>query len=138
MFPVITNCPACTAAMAVTRLQCPKCATSVEGHFAVGAFAGLSAEQLAFVATFVRSEGKLNRMEVEMGLSYPTVRARLQEIIRAMGYEPSAKDEANPGEVPLGEASRAVAAERRSVLEDLDAGRITAEEAVRLMQKFGG
>jgi hypothetical protein len=78
---------------------------------------------LDFIVTFVRCEGKINRMEQELGLSYPTIRNRLHDVIRALGFEPG-KDEVVE-----------ISAERRSsVIEDLDAGRITADEAMRLLR----
>jgi hypothetical protein len=95
----------------------------VEGRFTGGHFANLTSEQLDFILTFVRVEGRLNRMETELGLSYPTIRNRLHEIIRALGYEPG-KDE--PAEVND--------EKRRSVLEELDAGKISAEDAMRILR----
>ncbi len=92
----------------------------------VGAFDRLSAEQLAFAETFIRCEGKLNRMEKELSLSYPTLRARLNELIRAMGYEVGQEE-------PVGVTEE----ERRRILDDLAAGRLTSEAAVRALQGAG-
>ncbi len=123
MYPALTQCPVCKSEMNVTRLHCPSCETVVEGRFAAGHFANLSAEQLDFVLTFVRCEGKLTRMEMELGISYPTIRNRLHEVIRALGYEPG-KDDAP--DVPD--------EKRRSVLEDLDSGKISADAAMRILR----
>jgi len=122
MNPALTQCPVCKDELVITRLQCQTCNTSIEGHFFGGTFANLSHEHMEFIEVFVRSEGKLTRMEAELGLSYPTVRNRLHEVIRAMGYEPG-KDES----VDLGEEKR------RTILADLDAGRISAEDAMRAL-----
>jgi hypothetical protein len=122
MRTALGKCPVCDGDLAVTRLHCDTCDTVIEGRFANGAFAGLAPEQLDFIETFVRCEGKITRMEEEMALSYPTIRNRLQEVIRALGYEPG-KDE-----------SPDVSDEkRRSVLEELDSGKISADEAMRLL-----
>ncbi|MEI2420030.1 DUF2089 family protein, partial [Arthrospira platensis SPKY2] len=85
-----TSCPICgNNELTITGFFCRECDTRVEGRFLINSpFAQLDPEQLAFVETFVRCEGKLNRMEAELNLSYPTIRSRLHEIIRAMGYEP--------------------------------------------------
>lgn len=123
MRPAPTNCPICQSEMEVVRLHCSSCDTSLEGRFALGQFSNLSPEQMEFVFTFVRCEGKINRMEQELGLSYPTIRNRLHEVIRALGYEPG-KDE--PVEVTQ--------EQRNKILEDLSAGVITAEEATRLLR----
>jgi hypothetical protein len=123
----LSACPVCDSELVVSRLYCPTCDTTIEGRFTNGAFPGLTTEQLDFVETFVRCEGKITRMEDELSLSYPTIRNRLHEVIRAMGYEPG-KDE----EIPE------IAGDKRlKILEELDAGLITAEVARRLLQGEG-
>jgi hypothetical protein len=104
-------------------VYCRSCDTTIEGRFKPGPFAELTAEQQAFVEAFVRCEGKFTRLEGELGLSYPTLRGRLHDAIRAMGYEPGG-----------GEPSGLTEDERREVLARLDDGRIDAEEAMRLLQ----
>lgn len=123
MRPAPTRCPICQSELTVARLHCSSCDTSIEGHFASGQFANLTPEQLEFVFTFVRCEGKINRMEQEVGLSYPTIRNRLHEVIRALGFE--------PGKEEVVEIS---AEKRSSVLEDLEAGKISADDAMRLLR----
>ena len=122
MKTALSKCPVCDGELSVTRLHCETCDTTIEGRFTNGAFAGLLPEQLDFIETFVRCEGKITRMEDEMALSYPTIRNRLQEVIHALGYEPGKED--------TGEISDD---KRRSVLEELDSGNISAEEAMRLL-----
>lgn len=82
-------------------------------------FGHLTPDQMQFLLTFVRCEGRLNRMEEEMKLSYPTLRNRLNEIVRALGYEPGKDDLSQPLSIE----------ERRQILEDLDQGKIGWEEA---------
>lgn len=118
-----TLCPICQSELEVVRLHCQSCDTSLEGHFAMGQFSNLSQEQMEFVFTFVRCEGKINRMEQELRLSYPTIRNRLHEVIRALGYEPG-KDE--PMEV--------TPEKRSTVLADLEAGKISADDAMRILR----
>ena len=122
MKTALSKCPVCDGELTVTRLHCDTCDTAIEGRFNNGAFAGLTPEQLDFIETFVRCEGKITRMEDEMALSYPTIRNRLQEVIRAFGYEPGKE-----------EASDISDEKRRSVLEDLDSGKISADEAMRVL-----
>jgi hypothetical protein len=123
MKPSLNKCPVCGDNLLVARYHCDTCDTVIEGRFENSAFPGLTAEQIEFVKTFVRCEGKINRMEGELNLSYPTIRNRLHETIRAMGYEPG-KDES----VEVSEEKR------HSVLEDLDAGKISAEDAMRMLR----
>jgi hypothetical protein len=119
-----TRCPLCGGEVTVTRIYCRDCDTTIEGRFVGGPFSQLTPEQLTFVETFVRNEGRINRMEIELGLSYPTIRNRLHEVIRALGYEPG-------GEEPGGISDE----KRQRVLEDLDQGRISAQEAMRILQE---
>ena len=119
-----TRCPFSGGEIVVTRFYCPDVDVTVDGRFQFQIpFGQLSPEQLVFVETFVRCEGKLSRMENELKLSYPTTRGRLHEIIRALGYEPG-KDETEG----LSED------ERRRILADLDAGRIGFNEAMKMLQ----
>ena len=125
MNPVIGQCPICKETLEVTRLHCPNCDTTIEGHFVLGRLSQLSTEQLAFVETFVRCEGKINRVGEELGVSYPTVRSRLTDVIRALGYEVGQEEE------PVGTISDE---ERKAILEQLAQGKITSEEAVKRLR----
>ena len=122
----LSRCPVCAEALAVTRLYCRHCDTTIEGRFQGGPFAQLSAEQLAFVETFVRCEGKFTRMETELGLSYPTLRNRLYEVIRALGFEPRGEEPAT--------ASPSV---RQAALDALERGEIDVDEAMKRIQGGG-
>jgi len=124
MNPIIGQCPVCKETLQVTRLYCPNCDTTVEGHFALGRFYQLSPEQVAFIETFIRCEGKINRVGEELGFSYPTIRSRLTEVIRALGYEVGEE------EAPLTMPDE----DRKAVLEQLAQGKITSEEAVKRLR----
>ncbi len=126
MNPVIGQCPICHDTLHVTRLQCRNCDTALEGHFTLGRLYQLSPEQLRFAETFLKCEGKINRVEQEIGLSYPAVRARLTELIRTMGYEVGA-----PEPAPISGETR------RQVLDDVSAGHISAEEALQILRGDG-
>jgi hypothetical protein len=122
-----TKCPLCGGDITVTRIHCRDCDTTIDGRFEAGPFSQLTREQLEFVETFVRCEGKINRMEDEIGLSYPTIRNRLHEIIRALGYEPGQPEAINTiGITDL---------ERQRILNDLDKGLISAVEAMQLLKE---
>ena len=127
------KCPLCGGELVVTSVQCRACDTRFEGRFAprLTPFAHLTHEQLAFLETFIRCEGKLNCVGEVLDLSYPTVRNRLREIIRALGYEPEPGGEAGEEEEEMAPDENL----RRQVLDDLEAGRITAAEAIRLLRK---
>jgi len=122
MYPVIGKCPVCGDTMSVTRLYCRACDSTLEGQFSLGRFYRLSPDQLAFVETFIRCEGKLNRVQDELGMSYPTARGRLIGVIRGLGYEVREEPESAPVE------------ERKTILERLATGEITSTEAVVLLK----
>lgn len=123
MYPVPGTCPVCGQAMHVVRLQCVHCHSAVEGTFVLPPLARLAPEHQQFVEIFLRAEGKLNRVQELLGISYPTARARLQDVIRALGYEAKAPPE--PTVSPE---------ERKAILEDLAARRISVKEAIERMQ----
>jgi hypothetical protein len=124
MQPLPSNCPLCSGEVTVTKINCRDCDSTIEGRFTAGAFSQLTMEQLAFVETFVRCEGKITRVEAELGLSYPTIRNRLHEVIRALGYE--------PGE---GDSSGISEQERRRILESLEKGEISYEDAMQMLEE---
>lgn len=124
MHPVISQCPICHEQLAVSKLHCRNCDTTIEGHFTLGRLYHLNPEQLQFVEIFVRCEGKINRVEQEIGMSYPAVRARLSEVIRALGYEVG-ETEKEPLITPES---------RRSILEQVSKGLISAEDAIEILR----
>lgn len=124
MLPLPTRCPLCGGEVVVTRIGCRECDITIEGRFSAGRFSQLSAEQLDFIEVFVRYEGKITHMEDELGISYPTIRNRLHDVIRTLGYEPG------------GETIEKLSDDgRQRILEELDQGEITLEEAMRLLQE---
>ena len=91
---VISTCPVCSSELAVTRLHCGSCGTTLEGDFSVGRFGRLNRDQLALLESFLRSRGNLRDMERELGISYPTVRSRVEQLVRSLGFGPRGDDEA--------------------------------------------
>ena len=128
MYLTPSKCPVCGETLLVTHLSCPACDTGIEGRFQFSRIEQLNPEQLAFVELFVRCEGKLNWVAQEMKVSYPTVRARLEEAIRGMGYEVR--------DAPPAEERQRHAEQRQAILDDLAAGKITSVEAVRQLQSI--
>lgn len=121
MYPMPGRCSVCGDELYVEKLACPQCGTSLRGTFLPHRLSQLDREQWDFAELFIRCEGKLNRIQEELGLSYPTVRNRLHELIRAMGYEVGEPD---PDEVRA-----------QSVLDDLAESRISVDEALKLLNR---
>jgi hypothetical protein len=131
---VISTCPVCEGELAITRLHCRSCGTALEGEFGVGRFGRLSREQLSLLESFLRSRGNLKELERELGISYPTVRGRVESLLRALGLT----DGTDADELPVDEPVDDSAAERRSILERLARREISADEAAEALRALGG
>lgn len=114
------ECPVCHERLEVTGLACPSCQTRIEGRFVTNEFAALPPEQLEILRLFVKTRGNLKEMERILGVSYPTVRARFETLLRVLGYEGT----------PPSDGS----GERARVLEQLEKGEISADEAAELLR----
>ena len=113
------NCPTCGRQMVVAEYHCPECMVEVKGKFEAGGLGGLDSKQIDFVMTFLRCRGNIKEVERELGISYPTVRNRLDAVIRALGMTPTADIEA--------------AEQRADVLDKLEKGEIDAETAAKIL-----
>lgn len=118
---VIARCPICAQQLKVVRLECDACGTRLEGSFSLGRFHALSTDQLEFLETFIRARGNFKDIERELGISYPTVRSRLDAMIRALGFPSQAE--------PDRENER-----RKEILRELAEGRIAADDAANLLE----
>jgi hypothetical protein len=137
----IATCPVCSGELSVTRLHCRSCGTTLEGDFNVGRFGRLSREQMTILESFLRSRGNLRDMERELGLSYPTVRARVEALVRALGFGPRDAEEASAdGDTAAagpGMADAAMTAARQEILHQLASHEITADQAAAAIRSLG-
>lgn len=120
------NCPFCGGAVDVTAFACRDCDAAVEGRFAPNKLAALDGAQAEFVLAFVRNRGNIKTLERELGVSYPTVRARLDDVIRALGFA-VAEDAA---------AAEEARVRRADVLAAVERGEMTAAEAADALKKL--
>lgn len=137
---VISTCPVCAGELAVTRLHCRSCGTTLEGDFSVGRFGRLSREQLALLESFLRSRGNLRDMERELGLSYPTVRSRVEALVRSLGFGPrgDVDDASEVSDLADATADAAtILATRQDILERLARHEINAEDAANAIRSLG-
>lgn len=77
--PVI--CPSCSESLKVSQLACPECSTTVSGHYSLPLLLRLTEEEQNFVLQFFITSGSLKEMAAQTGVSYPTVRNRLDDVI---------------------------------------------------------
>jgi len=111
-----TTCPECSQPFKITRLACPKCNLAMEGQIELSPLDQLSADDQAFVMVFVRHHGSIKKMEELFGVSYPTIKNRLNSITTQL------------------DRSMQVPSTRQSVLDQLSRGEISVDEA---LEKLG-
>jgi len=115
----LQGCPSCDGEVVVTEYYCPNCDITVRGKFEAGPFAALTREQVGVVGAFLASGGNIKQMEARLGMSYPTVKARLREINIALGLE-----EHETG-----------ADDKTDILKDLESGEIDVETALKKLEE---
>ncbi|HYG60448.1 MAG TPA: DUF2089 domain-containing protein [Symbiobacteriaceae bacterium] len=123
---MISRCPVCSEELVVTRLRCNHCETAIEGTFEVSKFNRLSKEHLEFVEIFLKSRGNIKEVERELGISYPTVRGRLDAVLEALGYR------VDP--VVAEEVTRGKQTKRKEILDALNRGELSSEEAIKRLK----
>ncbi len=126
MRKLIEQCPACGGEMIVTQQSCTRCETVVLGRFKPDIFSRLSAESLNFIVVFVKNRGNIKEMERELGLSYWTIRNRLNEVIAELGFETEAEDA----------AATQSANQRQEILARLERGELQVEDATALLEQL--
>jgi hypothetical protein len=142
---VIATCPVCSGELTITRLHCRSCGTALEGEFGVGRFGRLDREQMRLLESFLRSRGNLKEMERELGISYPTVRGRVEGLVRALGLADGNGDDADavltddePDAAAEAIDDEDSATRRREILERLARKEIGAEEAATALRAIAG
>ncbi len=118
-YKIINECPVCSSRLVAVRLNCKTCGTNIESEFELSRFESLTKEQVAFAETFLKNRGIIKDVEKELGISYPTVRAKLDDVIKSLGFE--IKEE--PKE------------DINSILDNLEKGDIDIDEAIKRIKK---
>lgn len=122
------KCPVCGEKLSITKLGCPKCSTTIEGDFQPCEFCRLLEDDLNFVKVFIKCRGNIKDVEKELGISYPTVRGKLDSVIKALGFETNVKESFKEKE------EREIA--KNEILEKLSSGEISAKEATEQIKNL--
>ncbi|MBC7959767.1 MAG: DUF2089 domain-containing protein [Vallitaleaceae bacterium] len=122
------KCPVCGEKLSITKLGCPKCSSSIEGDFQPCEFCRLPEDELDFIKVFIKCRGNIKDVEKELGISYPTVRGKLDSVIRSLGFDVNIKEQA--AEKELKESSK------NEILELLSSGAISAKEATERIKSL--
>jgi hypothetical protein len=116
-----TKCPSCEGGVIVTELRCKKCATTIRGEFFLSAISSLDEADEFFLKVFLKARGNIKEVEKQLGISYPTVRNKLEQLINTLGLGP-----------PLQEVTQS----RLDILKKLEKGEIKPDEALKLLKEI--
>ena len=126
------QCPICGDELNVTKLSCLKCKTNIEGQFTINKFSKLQEEQLEFIEIFIKCRGNIKDVEKDMGISYPTVRNKLEGVIQALGYSVDKYDYSEERK-----QNHNTNEKKQQILEGLEKGEISPQEAALQLRKLG-
>ncbi len=108
-------CPFCGGKIQITEFKCETCNAIVSGYFNLGSFP-VSDEHWEFIYLFIKVRGNLKKMGSILGLSYPTLRAKLEEVREVLGFSPSED-------------------EKDDVISELEMGLIDTNEALKKLEE---
>lgn len=113
------KCPSCSGKVLVTELCCSDCKTTIKGSFELAPFATLSQSDETFLRVFLAARGSIKEVEKQLNISYPTVKNRLEALLNRLG---------------LGSLQAEAKKRRLEIVEKLERGEITAQEAIGLLK----
>lgn len=113
----LTKCPVCEGELIITRYECSNCTTKIEGNFQQNGFSELNNEQIEFIKVFLVSHGSIKEVEKQLGISYPTVKNRLAEIVKVITGRELEKPKSF------------------NILEMIENGDISVEDALKIIDK---
>lgn len=125
MSKVLDKCPSCGSEIVITRLSCTNCETEVTGSFHTSIFAQLSDDDLQFVEIFLACRGNVKEMERESGLSYWTIRGKLNDIITSLGLDHKKANHVTEKKV-----------ERRDILQAVQRGELSVKQAETMLTQL--
>ena len=131
--PMPNKCPLCSGELEVTEIHCIQCDVQMHGQFTIAPYRNLDAEQVRFLETFLRCRGVIRDMEAALGISYPTVRARLDALLTSLGFDGGPFAEPlTPPSAPVTAAQRA--ARRKEILAAIENGTLDADAGLNALQ----
>ncbi|MCX5786012.1 MAG: DUF2089 domain-containing protein [Elusimicrobia bacterium] len=117
------KCPSCEGKLVITELCCSECKTSIKGVFDLPEFSLLSHEEEYFLRVFLAARGNIKEVERQLGISYPTVKSKLENMLSKLG---------------LGDLSKEVRKKRLEIVDRLERGEVSAQEAIKLLKELEG
>lgn len=120
--PETSSCFSCGGELIIRQYECPDCGVSITGSFERNRFTKLSSDAQSFLLLFIKNRGNLREVERELDISYPTVRNRLNRIIRDLGLAVDQKWSFSE-----------IAEESSAIVQELNDGKLTVHEAAELL-----
>jgi len=128
--PVPNHCPFDGGSLEVTEVTCQNCDVQIRGHFTLGHYDRLDTEQRRFLEAFLRCRGVIRDMEAVLGISYPTVKARLETLLQTLGFQ----DMTAPPAAPTAAQDTGKAERRKAILAAIDSGQLSADAGLKALQ----
>lgn len=132
MMNMFHQCPGCGGKLIITECKCSNCQLQMRGEFVPGSFALLPEDQLAFIRVFLRARGNLTEVERMLGVSYPTIRNKLDEINNVL--EGKGEEGVDSSLIDTAVASPGIEESRRALLQQVADGQLSAAEALQALQ----
>ena len=136
MLKLFERCPACGGPLIITECRCANCQLEMRGEFQPGQFSVLTPDQLTFIRQFLRVRGNLTELEKVLGVSYPTIRNKLDEINLALDRAESLP--VGPAQVEMPVSADPGEQARQAILRQVAAGQLTATEGVQRLRSLQG
>ncbi len=136
MLKFFEKCPGCGGPLIITGCRCADCGLEMRGEFRPPQFATLTEDQLTFVRIFLRARGNLTEVEKVLGVSYPTIRNKLDEINETLDSAEAAG--AGKGDTAPEPEPDPAEESRRAILQQVSAGRLSATEAIEKLRNLQG
>jgi len=118
---VLGKCPVCGGDTSITKIRCSKCKTTIEGDFDLCKFCRLTPEQKEFIDVFIKCRGNIKEIEKELGISYPTVKNKIEDVVMALGHKVDDRVYES--------------IDRKEILDRLNNGEISVDEALELLKQ---
>ena len=139
MHNLFNQCPACGGQLMITECKCPTCQLQMRGEFQLGQLSTLSDDELTFVKVFLSARGNLTEVERVLGISYPTIRNKLDEINNVLSRTNEAAVTSQKKQSVALETKLASAEEpRKDILQQVADGRMSPTEAVQKLREVEG
>lgn len=138
MQKLFNQCPACGGQLIITECRCNNCQLQMRGEFQLGQQSNLSDDEMAFIRVFLSARGNLSEVERILGISYPTIRNKLDEINSVLNRtnENAELSQKNLNSAPDTNSQTPVEESRIDILQKVADGKLSPTEAVQKLHEL--